>query len=218
MNRFLAPMAAVAVLTVATVPALAVQMGPTESGAPAKLRAFEVAADRHSPNEASFTSKAAIVKFTGRTDKVTGNLQVDVDNVANAAGAMTVDVSSLDTGIGLRNEHMRKTIEAEQYPTATFKLTKLSVPGNKLKRNAIVTGTVTGLMTLHGVTRTISAPVELTFLPQEDANYRPGDWVAVSSEFKLKLSDYKITLPAPVLGVKVADELDINFTSMAQAK
>jgi polyisoprenoid-binding protein YceI len=210
MNRFLAPMAAVAALTLVSMPALADNA--------AKLRNFEVAIDHHSPNEASFTSKAAIVRFTGRTDKVTGNLTVDVDNVAKAAGSMTVDVSSLDTGISMRNDHMKKTIEADKFPTATFKLTKLTVPGNKLKKNGVAEGTVVGQMTLHGVTRTVTAPVELTYLPQEDANYRAGDWVEVDSSFKLKLSDYQIQLPAPVLGVKVADELEINFTSMAQAK
>jgi polyisoprenoid-binding protein YceI len=213
MNRFLTSVAAVAALTAVSVPALAAAPAASTS-----LRNFEVAADHHNPNEASFTSKAAIVRFTGRTDKVTGNLAVDPENAAKASGSMSVDVSSLDTGIGLRNEHMRGMIEAEKYPTATFKLTKLNVPGNKLKRNAVVAGTVTGDFTLHGVTKTITAPVELTYLPQEDAKYRAGDWVSVSSDFKLKLSDYKITLPAPVLGVKVADELAIDFTSMAQAK
>ena len=208
MRRFSAPMAAVAVVALMTAPALADGAG----------RYFKVSVDGHTPNEASFTSKAAIVKFTGRTDKVTGTLQIDENDTTKASGAVTVDVASLDTGIGLRNEHLQGTIEAAKYPTATFKLQKLSVPGNKLKANAITEGTVTGQMTLHGVTRTLTAPVELTYLPQVDANYRPGDWVEVNSRFKLKLSDYKIALPAPVLGVKVADELEINYTSMAKAQ
>lgn len=204
------------IATIATV-AVALMAAPVLAEGAHKIRQFQVSADAHTPNEASFTSKAAIVKFTGRTNKVTGTLQIDETNTTKASGAVTVDVASLDTGIGLRNEHMQGTIEAAKYPTATFKLQKLSVPGNKLKANAITTGTVTGQMTLHGVTRTITAPVELTYLPQQDPNYRPGDWVEVNSSFKLKLSDYKIALPAPVLGVKVADELDINFTSMAKA-
>ncbi|MNS27596.1 hypothetical protein D3C72_595480 [compost metagenome] len=204
------------IATIATV-AVALMAAPVLAEGAHKIRQFQVSADAHTPNEASFTSKAAIVKFTGRTNKVTGTLQIDETNTTKASGAVTVDVASLDTGIGLRNEHMQGTIEAAKYPTATFKLQKLTVPGNKLKANAITTGTVTGQMTLHGVTRTITAPVELTYLPQQDANYRPGDWVEVNSSFKLKLSDYKIALPAPVLGVKVADELDINFTSMAKA-
>lgn len=206
MRRYIAPVLAAAVVAVA-MPAIAADA----------LRNFTVAADVHTPNEASFTSKAAIVKFTGRTDKVTGTLKIDENNTTKASGAITVDVASLDTGIGLRNEHMQGTIEAAKYPTATFKLQKLNVAGNKLKANTSATGTVTGQMTLHGVTKTLTAPVELTYLPQQDANYRPGDWVEVNSKFKLKLSDYKIALPAPVLGVKVADELEINFTSMAKA-
>jgi polyisoprenoid-binding protein YceI len=204
------------IATIATV-AVALMAAPVLAEGAHKLRQYQVTADSHTPNEASFTSKAAIVKFTGRTNKVTGTLQIDETNTTKASGAVTVDVASLDTGIGLRNEHMQGTIEAAKYPTATFKLQKLTVPGNKLKANAITSGTVTGQMTLHGVTRTITAPVELTYLPQQDPNYRPGDWVEVNSSFKLKLSDYKIALPAPVLGVKVADELDINFTSMAKA-
>jgi polyisoprenoid-binding protein YceI len=181
-------------------------------------RTFDVTADYHSPNEASFTSKAAIVRFTGRTSQVTGTLQFDPNDVAHGSGSVAVDLASLDTGIGMRNEHMRRTIEADKYPTATFKVTKVHVPGNSLKANTPITGSVTGLMTLHGVTRTVQAPVDLTFLPQQDAKYRPGDWIAFSTDFKLKLSDYQITLPAPVLGIKVADDLDISFNSMAKAK
>lgn len=209
MRRYLLPLAAVAAVTFATAPAIA--------DVAQKMRTFAVSQDYHSPNEASFTSKASIVKFTGRTANVTGQVQIEVDNVAKAAGAVTVDLTSLDTGIPLRNDHLRGTIEAQKYPTATFKVSKLTVAGNKLKANTPATGTVTGQMSLHGVTRTITAPVELTFLPQEDANYRAGDWVLMNSSFPLKLSDYKIALPKPVLGVKVADELTIDFTAMAKA-
>lgn len=209
MRRYLLPLAAVAAVTVATAPAIA--------DVTQKMRTFAVSQDYHSPNEAAFTSKASIVKFTGRTPNVTGTVQIQVDNVAKASGAVTVDVASLDTGIPLRNEHMRGTIQADKYPTATFKVSKLQVAGNKLKANTPVTGTVTGQMTLHGVTRTLTAPVELTYLPQEDANYRAGDWVLMNASFPLKLSDYKIELPKPVLGVKVADELSIDFTAMAKA-
>jgi polyisoprenoid-binding protein YceI len=209
MSRFFAPIAALSILAVVSAPALAQSA--------AKIRTFEVRSDVHSSNEASFTSKASIVKFTGRTSHVNGNVRIDVNNVSRADGAMAVDLTTLDTGIGLRNEHLRGTIEAAKYPTATFKVTKIQLPGNKLKANAPATGTVTGQMSLHGVTRTLVAPVVLTYLPQEDANYRAGDWVFVESTFKLKLSDYKIALPAPVMGVKVADELDITFNSMAKA-
>lgn len=193
-------------------------VGVTAAAAIAAPRAFVVAEDVHTPNEVSFTSRAAIVKFTGRTSKVTGLSEVNLDNVAASKGSIKVDLASLDTGIGLRNEHLRGTLSTDKYPTADFVLGKLTVPGNKLKPNAETQGTATGKMTIHGVTRTVTAPVTLTFLPQQDAQYRPGDWVQLESQFKLKLSEYGVALPQGVLGVKVADEVAINVVTMAKAQ
>lgn len=178
-------------------------------------RPFKVAPDVHSETMATFSSKAAIVRLSGRTTKVDGDGEINVDRPSlNPKGGVTIDVSSFDTGIALRNEHMRGMIEADKYPTATFKLKSLKAP--KLAAQEPVDGTVTGEMTFHGVTRTVTAPVTLTYLPEQDKNYRPGDWVSVSTAFKLKLSDYGIKLPAPVLGVKVADELSVQVDGMAK--
>lgn len=178
-------------------------------------RPFKVAPDAHSETMASFISKAAIVKMTGRTTKVDGDGEINVDKPSlNPKGTVTVDVSSFDTGIGLRNEHMRGMIEADKYPTATFKLKALKAP--KLVAQQPVDGTVTGEFTFHGVTRTLSAPVTLVYLPEQDKNYRPGDWVSVSTAFKFKLSDHGIQLPAPMLGMKVADELTVELEGMAK--
>ncbi len=197
-----------------TAPALALALvlaGP----AAADARAWKVTPDVHSSTEASFTSRAAIVKFSGRTTKVEGQGEINVDDPSlNPKGKIVVDLASLDTGIAMRNEHMRGMIEAAKYPTASFKLKGLKA--QKLIANEPVSGTVTGDFTLHGVTRTLTAPVTLTFLPEADKNYRPGDWVAISTEFKAKLSDYGIQLPKPVLGVKVADELTLTLDGMAK--
>lgn len=193
----------------------------TAFAAPAALAAprdFVVTQDHHSRTEATFNSRAAIVRFSGNTDKVAGSTKLDIQNVAAASGAVTVDVSSFDTGIGMRNEHLRGTIQADKFPTATFKLTKLTVPGNKLVPNQAVEGTAEGTMTFHGVTKPLTAPVTLTYLPEQDAKYRAGDWVAVETTFKLKLSDYGVALPQGVLGVKVADDLSIAVEGLAKAQ
>lgn len=181
----------------------------------AQARPFKVAPDAHTNTEAVFTSKATIVKFTGRTTKVEGEGEIDIDNPSKSPkGVVTVDVPSFDTGIPLRNDHMRGMIEADKYPKATFKVKALKAP--KLVANNAVEGTVTGDLTFHGVTKTITAPVSLVYLPEADKNYRPGDWVAVSTNFKIKLSDYAVNLPAGVLGMKVADELAIQLDGMAK--
>lgn len=190
--------------------ALAIAAGPA-----ADARTWKVTPDYHSETQASFSSKAAIVKFTGRTTKVDGTGEIQVDNpTLHPKGEVHVDLTSLDTGIALRNEHLRGMIEAAKYPTAVFKLKGIKAP--KLQANEPVDGTVTGDFTLHGVTKTITAPVTLTYLPEVDKEYRAGDWVAVSTQFKIKLSDYAIHLPKGVLGLKVSDELAIQVDGMAK--
>lgn len=181
----------------------------------AEARTWKATPDRHSETVVSFTSKAAIVKFSGRTSKVDGFGEIGIENPGHGAkGEVRVDLNSLDTGIALRDDHLKATIEAGKYPEAVFTLKSLTAP--KLEANKPVQGTVTGEFTFHGVTRTVTAPLSLTYLPEEDKNYRPGDWVSVSTEFKIKLSDYAIHLPKPVLGVKVADELSIALDGMAK--
>ena len=205
--RTLSPVAlALGALLLASAPALA---------AP---RSFAVDQDRHSTNEVSFTSKAAIVKFVGRTAKLEGEAQLDPANVAKASGKVIVDLASLDTGIGLRNEHMRGALEVEKFPRAVFSFSGLKVPGNKLVADKPVRGMATGEMTLHGKARTITVPVELTLLPQQDASYRSGDWVHVASQFKLKVTDYGVQLPQGVFGLKVAEEMEIAIDGMARAR
>lgn len=179
-------------------------------------RTFAVAEDVHTLNEAVFSSRAAIVRMTGRTSKATGSAKIDVNDVKAATGSVVLDVGSFDTGIKLRNEHMQGFLESSKYPTATFSFNTITIPGNKLKPNAEISGTADGTMTFHGVTKRISVPVSLTYLPETDKDYRPGDWIQVQSAFKLKLSDYGINLPTKLLGAKVADELSIEINGMAK--
>jgi polyisoprenoid-binding protein YceI len=184
--------------------------------APAAVaRTWEVTRDHHSSNEVSFTSRAQIVHMTGRTQSVEGSGSIDVANPAKHPTAeVRVDLRTLDTGIEMRNGHMKAVLEAEKYPYATFKLQALKA--KKLQVNKPVMGVATGLFTLHGVTKRLTVPVNLTYLPEQDAKYRPGDWVAASAEFKINLSDYKITLPAGILGLKVANEVTIDLDGMAK--
>ncbi|MEB3330526.1 MAG: YceI family protein [Candidatus Sericytochromatia bacterium] len=200
------PALALGALLLATSPALAA------------TRSFAVEQDMHSTNEVSFTSKAAIVKFVGRTGKLEGEARLDPSNVAKAAGKVVVDLASLDTGIGLRNEHMRGALEVAKYPKAVFSFNAIAVPGNKLVADQAVKGTATGEMTIHGKVRTITVPVELTLLPQQDPDYRAGDWVHVASRFKLKVTDYGVQLPKGVFGLKVAEEMEIAIDGMAKAR
>lgn len=192
---------------------------PSLAAAPA-ARTFVVGADRHTNTEAVFTSRASMVRFQGRTSEVSGEAVIPMADIAKASGKVVVALGKLDTGIALRNEHMMGALEAAKHPTTSFAFTSLRpaggvktlAPGKETKAVAV------GSFTLHGVTKPMSAPITLTYLPQTDANYRPGDWVEFTAKFPVHMPTHGIQLPAGVFGVKVAETVEIEITGMAKAK
>lgn len=201
--------AALAILAATATPSLA-----------AGARTFVVTADKHTNTEAIFTSRASMVRFQGRTTEVSGEAVIPMDNLAAAKGKVTVALAKLDTGIALRNEHMLGALEASKYGTTTFAFTSIR-PANrvtKLEAGKETRGVAVGSFTLHGVTKPMSAPVTLTYLPQVDANYRPGDWVEFNAKFPIHMPTYGVQLPAGVFGVKVAETVEVEITGMAKAQ
>lgn len=64
---------------------------------------------------------------------------------------ITVPVDNLDTGLALRNKHLRGYLEVDKHPTATLVVarSKLTVPANDQTTDS----SATGQLTLHGVTK-----------------------------------------------------------------
>src|SRR5690606_2700993 len=104
-----------------------------------------------------------------RTNKVTGTIRLQEDDIfENPEARFELDLTSLDTGIDLRNEHMRSEqwLDTAKYPKATFTLTKISMrPRIKysITRNQTVKVKGEGALNFHGVTKTI--PVEMEVRP-----------------------------------------------------
>lgn len=184
---------------------------------PATARPFKVSNDVHTLNNVTFYSKATIVTIKGQTDQVIGLANVDPDNLAATSGSIKVDLHALDTGISKRNEHMQGVLETDKFPYAEFKPTKIVAPTKKATPNKPVKVTIEGLMTFHGVTKPVKADATVTYLPEVDKDYRPGDWFQLEATFPLKLSDFKIVAPK-LIPMKVADDLSIALTVMAKGQ
>lgn len=138
----------------------------------------------------SFLSKAPLETVEGKTRQVTGELRVDP--AALAAGCrveVRVDLASLDTGIGLRNQHMRENhLETERFPTADFRADSLVAPPAALVPGETAVLTLAGELSLHGVTRPLVTPISVTLA---------GDGAAldVHAEFVVELADFAIARP-----------------------
>lgn len=181
-------------------------------------RTFTVTSD--SKNYAMFTSEATLETIHGRTTGVTGTISADPANVADSRVDITIDLATLDTGINMRNEHMRnRFLQIEKFPTATFKA--VSVSGSKsVNPNIPADINVTGDLTIRGVTKRITAPVRVTSIPESEltkASRGPGDWIHATTEFPIKLSDFGIEVPQ-TLGMKLSNDVKVKIDVFANGK
>ncbi|MBM3266726.1 MAG: YceI family protein [Candidatus Sericytochromatia bacterium] len=183
---------------------------------PAHAESFTIAEDNHTVNEVSFTSIAPLVRMVGRTQDVTGQADIDINRPAAAKGRFVVDLSSLQTGIKRRDAHMRDMIEVTKFPTAVLEVDRVEGAPKALEPGKTAHIKAVGRFTIHGVTRDVTVPGQITFLP-ETKGTRDGNWVLLESRFPLLLVDYGIALPKPLLGIKVADTVTIDVSAMARA-
>jgi len=119
---------------------------------------------------------------------------------ADVGGKVTCLLDSFDTGIGMRNRHMKeKYLETGKYPEAVFTLTELKLPsaGKEVKAKEIP---FKGTLTLHGVTKPVAGVATIE---------RKGDAANGTFEFKLKTSDYNIQTPS-FMGITMADEVTVD--------
>lgn len=124
----------------------------------------------------------------------------DLD-VSESSGDVKVRVplANLDTGIGLRNRHMReKYLQVQLYPNADLVVSrsalKLPNSGDEAKSDA------NGTMTLHGK----SKPVRFSYNAKRDANR-----YHVTGSVHLNMNDFGIEVPS-YLGVTVKPEVDVS--------
>jgi polyisoprenoid-binding protein YceI len=140
--------------------------------------------------------------FDAKTTAISGSVTANGSPVLD--GSLAVDLRTLDTGIGLRNEHLRENyLEVGKGPgfeTAT--LSKIDVKGFSPDAPE-GKGVFTGVLTLHGVTNTVTGAVDVR---QEAAGLR------VKASFPVNLAEYSIRKPRYLgMGVKDTVEVDVVF-------
>jgi polyisoprenoid-binding protein YceI len=163
-------------------------------------------------NLVSFVSKAPLETVEGKTGQVSGWVEVDpADLVAGCRVEVTVDLASLDTGIGKRNQHMRENhLETDRFPQAVFSADSLSGAPARLEPGAPAAFTLVGDFSLHGVTRRIAVPVSVILSAD-------GAALAVSAAFTVKLADYSIARPQ-FLVMKLDESQQVGVALTAQRR
>ncbi len=161
-----------------------------------------------------FVSRAAMEKFEGKTNRMEGTITVDPAAIGDTATVrFEVELASLDTGIKMRNTHMRENhLQTAKYPKAVFE--GAGIPGRPvtaLASDRPTTLDVEGTFTLHGVSRRIRIAVEVTHRPAP-----PPERLEFKTEFPVALADYGIERPQ-FLFLKLSDVQTVRISAVATA-
>ena len=142
--------------------------------------------------------------FDAKTTALSGSVTPSATGSPAFDGSLAVDLRTLDTGIDLRNEHLRQNyLEVDKGPgfdTATLSEIDLKgfspdAPEGK--------GSFGGLLTLHGVTKTVTGAVDVR---------QVGAGLRVKASFPVNLSDYSIRKPRYLgIGVKDIVQVEVAF-------
>jgi polyisoprenoid-binding protein YceI len=143
--------------------------------------------------------RPSALRIVGKGKGATGRL---TESSGKAAGEMSFDLNSLDTGITLRDKHMKeKYLETGKFPTAVLKLESFALPKDATAARFATPGIpFTGKLTLHGIERPVSGTADLS---------RDGETASALASFKIKLTDYGVDIPK-FAGITVAEDVDVK--------
>jgi polyisoprenoid-binding protein YceI len=133
----------------------------------------------------SFTSIAPLEDIEGKNKSV-------IAAVDSKTGAVqfSVTMKGFEFEKSKMQEHFNENyVESDKYPKAEFKGAITNNKDINYSKPGTYNAKVNGKLTLHGVTKAVSANGTITVL---------NDGVQVSSTFSITVADYKISIPAAV--------------------
>ena len=153
-----------------------------------------------------------VSKVRGRFNKWGGTLVYDEKDPTRSSVEVTIDAASVDTSEPQRDTHLRSAdfFDVAKFPTATFVTTGIESGSHDAKAKD-ATHTVTGNLTLHGVTKPVTFAVEGPSAPGKDpwGNTRIG----LSATTKINRKDFGLSWNAALEtgGVLVGEDVQITL-------
>jgi polyisoprenoid-binding protein YceI len=156
-----------------------------------------------------------VATVRGQFSKVSGTITLDPQDPTRATVHAVIDARSIDTREAQRDAHLRSPdfLDTERFPTIEFRSTKVVHASDGF--------TVSGDLTIHGVTRPVVLAVQATDLELKDpyGNLRR----AASMTTKLNRKDFglawNVALEAGgfMVGDEVKIEIDVELLRQAEA-
>ena len=160
----------------------------------------------------TFESKMDVEDILGTSHSVAGSASFEG---GKGSFDLSVPIASLDTGIEMRDEHLRGEMwmDAAKAPNITFKGSKIVAKGGDKYE-------VVGMLAFRGVEKETTIVVTAKEIPVAAAKkFGLGETGAlrVRAEFRVKLSDFGVQIPE-MAAAKVSDIWTVNVSIFAVGK
>lgn len=151
------------------------------------------------------TRHAMVTKVRGAFNDVSGTAVLDVEDWSRSHVEVRIAVASVDTRSAKRDEHLRSSdfFDAQHHPTIEFVSTTL----DEVDEDRFI---VTGDLTIRGITRSISVPLELLGVDTDPfGQLRAG----LEGSRRIDRKDWGVSWNAALDsgGVLVSDKITLEF-------
>jgi polyisoprenoid-binding protein YceI len=139
-----------------------------------------------SHSSVTFTIRHMMSKVRGQMKVKEGWIEVDNDNLSTARVEVVLDAASIDTGVEMRDNHLRSAdghFDVANYPVITFKSKR--VEGKDASNFKVI-----GDITIHGKTKEITLDSSFNGEGKDPWGNRR---VSFSAETKLNRQDFDLT-------------------------
>jgi len=163
-------------------------------------------------NSVMFTLDAHLEAINGTATGVTGSITFDPENPGATTGTVTVASESMKAPVLMMTTvmHSGGWMDVSKYPEIKFVADKLD---NVKTSGDTTTADAHGAFTLKGVSKELTVPVKLTYLPGKLGQRIPkmnGDLLVLRGHFTIKRSDFNVH--AHEAEESVAEDIGISFS------
>jgi polyisoprenoid-binding protein YceI len=151
-------------------------------------------------SDVTFQATSRLMNADGHFHHLSGEVVADPRDFRSARVSLSIEAASLDTGIGMRDNHLRSEdfFDVKRFPTITFESARVEGSGGQV--------TVVGRLTVRGVTREVAVPVSVNVT--DTALMASGELVVNRREFGLS---YQSVLNP------IGNDVRVAFTFRARA-
>jgi polyisoprenoid-binding protein YceI len=147
----------------------------------------------------------SLSRVRGHFGNIGGTIVLNESDITKSTVNVTIDVNTVDTGVAGRDGDLKgpSFFDVAQFPTATFVSTSVVKNGNGL--------TVSGNLTLHGVTKPIVLDVEGPTGPVPGMDKKPHSGFSATTTISRTAFGIAAKFPSAVVGdeVKLTIDLDV---------